>query len=269
LLAELYDLSSAPLEREAVVFQWASALRERLVEPEEARRTLVKEEQERMDAVHARQMELEALALEEEKEQAVSLFDDAEGDAQHGSMTSWSQHSAAAAAAATSAPPIPIISGLPVTDRRSTFQAHAARVTSLADVATVLSQLRAIPKIARATHPAMYAAAIGGGGGDAGSSSSVVLRRCDDCGESGAGGRLEYLLLRMEVRDMIVVVTRWYGGIQLGGDRWKHINAVARDVVEKLREQQQAAETSSAAASGGSKKADKKAAAAANKAHKR
>jgi putative IMPACT (imprinted ancient) family translation regulator len=73
----------------------------------------------------------------------------------------------------------------------------------------------------------------------------------------------------MEVRDVLVVVTRWYGGIQLGGDRWKHINAVARDIVEKLREQQQAAEASSAAASGGGKKADKKAAAAANKAHKR
>ena len=32
---------------------------------------------------------------------------------------------------------------------------------------------------------------------------------------------------------MLVVVSRWYGGIQLGPDRFKHINNCARNVLEK------------------------------------
>ena len=31
---------------------------------------------------------------------------------------------------------------------------------------------------------------------------------------------------------MIVIVTRWYGGIHLGTDRFKHINNCARQVLE-------------------------------------
>lgn len=30
---------------------------------------------------------------------------------------------------------------------------------------------------------------------------------------------------------MLVVVTRWYGGVLLGPDRFKHINRVARDAL--------------------------------------
>jgi hypothetical protein len=48
-----------------------------------------------------------------------------------------------------------------------------------------------------------------------------------------AGGRLAHLLLMMEVKGMIVVVTRWFGGIQLGPDRFKHINTVARMQIEE------------------------------------
>lgn len=31
---------------------------------------------------------------------------------------------------------------------------------------------------------------------------------------------------------MLVVVTRWFGGIQLGPDRFKHINHAARNALE-------------------------------------
>lgn len=31
---------------------------------------------------------------------------------------------------------------------------------------------------------------------------------------------------------MLVVVTRWFGGIHLGPDRFKHINQAARDAME-------------------------------------
>ncbi len=32
----------------------------------------------------------------------------------------------------------------------------------------------------------------------------------------------------LDVRNVVVVVSRWYGGIQLGPDRFKHINNSAR-----------------------------------------
>lgn len=31
----------------------------------------------------------------------------------------------------------------------------------------------------------------------------------------------------------MVVVTRWYGGIHLGPDRFKHINNLARNILEE------------------------------------
>ena len=48
----------------------------------------------------------------------------------------------------------------------------------------------------------------------------------DDDGESAAGGRLAHLLMLMEVCGVVVVVSRWFGGVHLGADRFKHINQV-------------------------------------------
>jgi hypothetical protein len=47
---------------------------------------------------------------------------------------------------------------------------------------------------------------------------------------TGAGDKLLYMLERMDVRNTLVVVTRWYGGIQLGPDRFKHITGCAKQV---------------------------------------
>ena len=35
----------------------------------------------------------------------------------------------------------------------------------------------------------------------------------------------------MDAVNVVVVVSRWYGGIQLGPDRFKHINNVARTLL--------------------------------------
>ena len=36
----------------------------------------------------------------------------------------------------------------------------------------------------------------------------------------------------MDVRNAVVVVSRWYGGVHLGPDRFKHINNCARTVIQ-------------------------------------
>jgi putative IMPACT (imprinted ancient) family translation regulator len=38
--------------------------------------------------------------------------------------------------------------------------------------------------------------------------------------------------MRQEVNNVLVVVTRYFGGIHLGPDRFKHINQAARDALE-------------------------------------
>lgn len=35
----------------------------------------------------------------------------------------------------------------------------------------------------------------------------------------------------MDAKNVIVVVTRWYGGVHLGPDRFRHINNAARQVL--------------------------------------
>jgi hypothetical protein len=54
----------------------------------------------------------------------------------------------------------------------------------------------------------------------------------DDDGETAAGGRLAHLLQILEVDNVLVIVTRYFGGIHLGPDRFKHINQAARNALE-------------------------------------
>ncbi|KAJ1470136.1 ribosomal protein S5 domain 2-type protein [Baffinella frigidus] len=61
--------------------------------------------------------------------------------------------------------------------------------------------------------------------------SGNLLSDCDDDGESAAGGRLLHLLNIVGAANVCVVVSRWYGGIHLGPDRFKHINSVARQLL--------------------------------------
>ncbi|KAK9471600.1 ribosomal protein S5 domain 2-type protein [Dipodascopsis tothii] len=111
-----------------------------------------------------------------------------------------------------------------VTDRKSRFVARAIAVESPADALAKLAVLKTDKHIARATHN-MTAWRIRRAGTD------VTYQDCDDDGESAAGGRLLHLLTLMDVWDVMVVVTRWYGGVHLGPDRFKHINVVARDAL--------------------------------------
>ena len=50
----------------------------------------------------------------------------------------------------------------------------------------------------------------------------------NDDGESGAGMVILRMLERAELQGQIVVVTRWYGGKHLGGDRFRHVQECVR-----------------------------------------
>ncbi|XP_029905485.1 protein IMPACT [Myripristis murdjan] len=118
----------------------------------------------------------------------------------------------------------PIKHGTTITDRRSTFQPHLAPVVTPRQVKVVLDKLYENKKIASATHN-IYAYRIYC------EDKQSFLQDCEDDGETAAGGRLLHLLQILDVRNVMVVVSRWYGGILLGPDRFKHINNCARNIL--------------------------------------
>ncbi|KAF3920168.1 hypothetical protein AA313_de0204295 [Arthrobotrys entomopaga] len=59
----------------------------------------------------------------------------------------------------------------------------------------------------------------------------LIYQDNDDDGETAAGSRLGHLLELIDVWNVVVVVSRWYGGIKLGPDRFRIINQVAREAL--------------------------------------
>ena len=65
--------------------------------------------------------------------------------------------------------------------------------------------------------------------------SAAVARHCAEAaGEAGAGAVILKMLERAELRDHVVVVTRWYGGVHLGGDRFAHVVTCVRAYLDAL-----------------------------------
>lgn len=127
-----------------------------------------------------------------------------------------------------------IAHGESVVDRKSVFQGHCAAINRVDQVEQFLSKLKENKKIENAFHN-MWAYRVDKSDPNAriaGKSASIV-QDCDDDGEQAAGGRLLTLLQILNVVNVMVVVTRWYGGIQLGPARFKHINNAARDSLVK------------------------------------
>ncbi|XP_071785204.1 protein IMPACT-A-like [Asterias amurensis] len=121
----------------------------------------------------------------------------------------------------------PILHGEPISDRRSTFQAHlAAPISTVQQVAQVRRKLLENRKIANACHNIqayrIYCEDRG-----------IFLQDCDNDGEAAAGPRLLHLMEILDVRNVVVIVTRWFGGIMLGPDRFKHINNAARNTLQE------------------------------------
>lgn len=110
------------------------------------------------------------------------------------------------------------------TQKKSKFVGHVAIITSIQDVKDVLQTLLSDKKIANATHN-IYAYRFMDG--------DVVNEFHDDDGETGASQGMLYIMQRAKVLGFIVIVTRWYGGIQLGPDRFKIIKNLTRLAIEK------------------------------------
>ena len=136
------------------------------------------------------------------------------------------------AASSTTVPNIPppnwILSESLVVNK-STFVARCLRVSSLPEATSSISNLVSTNKrVAGATHN-ITAWRIKTA--PTSTTPEIVVQDCDDDGETAAGGRLLHLMQLMDVWNAVVVVTRWYGGVKLGPDRFRCINTVAREAL--------------------------------------
>ncbi|KAK4895766.1 hypothetical protein LTR27_006248 [Elasticomyces elasticus] len=105
-----------------------------------------------------------------------------------------------------------------ISEKKSIFVARSAAVSSVSQAKQYLSHLLSTDKkVAKATHN-ITAWRIRGDNG-------VQYQDCDDDGETAAGGRLLHLMELMDVWNVMVVVSRWYG------DRFRLINQAARDTL--------------------------------------
>lgn len=108
-----------------------------------------------------------------------------------------------------------------ISDRGSKYAVSGGPCTSEGDAKAFIKELCRKKKFAKATHNTWALLTADG--------------RCkNDDGEAGAGMVILRMLEREELYDHIIVVTRWFGGKHLGGDRFRHVQEAVRIYLEDL-----------------------------------
>ena len=103
-----------------------------------------------------------------------------------------------------------------LTDKGSKYAVSGGQVKNRDEAKEFVKHLKRTKKFAKATHNT-WAVLLANGTGIK-----------NDDGESGAGSIILRMLVREQRFDTIIVVTRWYGGVHLGGDRFRHVQTCVR-----------------------------------------
>lgn len=114
-----------------------------------------------------------------------------------------------------------------ITDRKSRFQGFHIPLTTSKEIPSLIEQFLAENRSAkRASHPHIYAWRT--------QSEAGIAQGHDDNGEKGAGARLlDGVVLKHDLSNVLVIVTRWYGGTPLGGARFRHIIQAGLDLIKQ------------------------------------
>ena len=109
-----------------------------------------------------------------------------------------------------------------ISDRGSKYAVSGGPCRSDAEAKAFIKELCRKKKFAKATHNTWAVL-----------TSDTPLK--NDDGEAGAGMVILRMLEREDLRDHIIVVTRWFGGKHLGGDRFRHVQDAVRYYLDDLR----------------------------------
>ncbi len=101
-----------------------------------------------------------------------------------------------------------------IQDRGSKYTVTTGKVQSREDIKSFLRQLKSNKKYAKATHNS-WAARI--------SHECAIYETKRDDGEVGAGMVILRVMQKEDVTNCIICVTRWFGGVKLMNDRFKHL----------------------------------------------
>ncbi|CCH61741.1 hypothetical protein TBLA_0F01990 [Henningerozyma blattae CBS 6284] len=118
------------------------------------------------------------------------------------------------------------IVGEEVIDRKSRFVARCHSLEHEKDIPTLLTELvNSNKKISKATHPHILAWRLQNKNGN-------IQQGSQDGGEKGGGPVLLSLLEKNNLTGILLVVTRWHGGTQLGSARFRDISKAALNVLK-------------------------------------
>ncbi|CAI2188925.1 10678_t:CDS:2 [Funneliformis geosporum] len=110
-----------------------------------------------------------------------------------------------------------------IIDRKSKFVAHAKKATTKEEAESFWRKIQSTEK--GATHNVLAYRIQ--------SSDGSFIEEYHDDGETYAGNRVLTLLKTLEAKNVVVVVTRWFGGQLLGPIRFEHILKCSREVLDK------------------------------------
>ncbi len=110
-----------------------------------------------------------------------------------------------------------------IIDRKSKFVAHAKKATTKEEAEAFWRKVQATEK--GATHNVLAYRIQ--------SSDGNIIEEYHDDGETYAGNRVLTLLKTLDAKNVVVVVTRWFGGQLLGPIRFEHILKCSREVLDK------------------------------------
>lgn len=110
---------------------------------------------------------------------------------------------------------------------KSRFIGRITQVTSLEEADNLVKQLKKHPDTKTASHH-ISAARVNVG-------ASSCLEQSNDNGEPPAGRRIMQVIKSSNISNVLVVVSRWYGGQKLGSERFRVIDDVAKDIIEQWK----------------------------------
>lgn len=101
-----------------------------------------------------------------------------------------------------------------IEDRGSRYSVSYGRVAGRDDIKKFFTTLKTPKHYRKADHHS-YAARITHDG--------AIFETKSDDGETGAGMVILRIMQKRNVTNCVIAVTRWFGGIKLEGDRFKHL----------------------------------------------
>ena len=108
-----------------------------------------------------------------------------------------------------------------LTDRGSKYAVSGAIADSRDAAKAVIKDIKRAKKYAKATHNT-WAVILSDG-----------TQIKNDDGEAGAGAVILRMLEREALFDHVIVVTRWFGGVHLGGDRFRHVKTCVQAYLDR------------------------------------